>query len=473
VLSLGALWSALSGGAAGQGALAVRELTDFVIDSRQATPGSIFVALHGERQDGHDYVADAFRRGAVAALVSRPVSGCALTWPVRGDWPETTAQGPLCLQVPDVLRALQDVAAAWRRGHAGCRVIAVTGSVGKTSTKEAIAAVLSRRHRVLKSEGNLNNEIGLPLTLLRLAAEHERAILEMGMYGLGEIARLVEIAAPEVGVVTNVGPVHLERLGSMEAIALAKAELPQGLPRDGVAILNGDDGRVLAMAGLTAATTTITYGLGAGCDLRASDVASHGLQGLEAVLHHQGEAHPVRLPWLGRHNVYTALAAAAVGLAEGLSWPEITAGLAEGSALGRLAVLPGRTGATILNDAYNASPASMLADLDLLAELCGRRLALLGDMLELGGYEEEGHREVGRRAAEVLDVLATVGPRARWIAEEAQRANPALVVMTWQERHEAAGWLRSHLRAGDYVLVKGSRSMALDEVVALLCEEGA
>ncbi len=463
----------LGGGLEGQGPLAGRELSAVVIDSRQATPGSLFVALRGEKQDGHEHVADAFRRGAVAALVSRPVPGDAPAWPVGGPWPDVACAGPVCLQVPDVLRALQDAAAAWRRRHSGCRVIAVTGSVGKTSTKEALAAVLARRYRVLKSEGNLNNEIGLPLTLLKLTEEHERATLEMGMYGPGEIARLVEIAAPVMAVVTNVGPVHLERLGSVEAIARAKAELPQGLPPDGVAILNGDDARVRAMAALTPAATVLTYGLNSDCDLWAGDVVSLGLSGLEARFHCRGDVHPVRLPWLGRHNVYVALAAAAVGLAEGLSWDEITAGLAAGGSLGRMTVLPGLAGATILGDTYNASPASTLADLDLLAELQGRRLALLGDMLELGAYEEEGHREVGRRAAQVLHVLATVGPRARWIGEEAQRRNPQLVVKSWEERREAVSWLQQLLQAGDYVLVKGSRSMALDEVVPLLCREDA
>ena len=470
MLSLGALWSALSGSPEASGPLASRELAGVVIDSRKVTPGSLFVALRGERQDGHDFVADAFGRGAVAALVSRAVPGGWPTWPVQGAWPEGAVEGPVCLQVPDVLVALQEVASAWR-SRCRCRVVAVTGSVGKTSTKEAIAQVLARRGRVLKSEGNLNNEIGLPLTLLHLRAEHQWAVVEMGMYAPGEIARLVEIARPAVGVVTNVGPVHLERLGSIEAIARAKAELPQGLPAEGVAILNGDDERVRAMAEVTRAHA-ITFGLGAGCDLRATDVESHGLAGLAARFHHQGHVHQVRLPWLGRHNVYVALAAAAVGAAEGLAWSEITEGLAEAGTLGRMAILAGHAGSTILGDTYNACPASMLADLDLLAELQGRRLALLGDMLELGAYEEEGHRQVGRRAAEVLDVLATVGPRAHWIAEEARRCNPGLAVTAWQDREEAAAWLRSQLMPGDYVLVKGSRGMALDQVVPLLQREG-
>ena len=381
--------------------------------------------------------------------------------------------GSVGLLVPDVLWGLQDMAGSWRRQHPGCRVVGVTGSVGKTSTKEAIAAVLSHRHRVLKSEGNYNNEIGLPLTLLQLETDHSRVVLEMGMYAEGEIARLVEIARPSMGVVTNVGPVHLERLGSMEAVARAKAELPQGLPRDGVLILNGDDPRVRAMARETPASTIITYGLRSDCSLRAEKVESHGLGGIEAHFRYHGQVWPIRLPWLGRHNVYVALAAAAVGVAEGLPWEDIAAGLRECTSLGRLRVVSGVAGTTILDDTYNASPASTLANLDLLAELAGRRVAVLGDMLELGSYEEEGHRAVGRRAAEILDLLVTIGPRARWIAEEAQSLNPALTVQIQEDRRGVAAWLRQRLRAGDYVLVKGSRATALEEVVAALCEEGA
>lgn len=471
MLSLGAVWGALSDGPEPEGALAARRIGTVVIDSRQATAGSLFAALRGERQDGHDYVQDAFRRGAVAALISRPVPGC-LAASVEGPFPAPADPTvPLGLLVPDVLRALQDLAAATRRRHSRCRAVAVTGSIGKTSAKEAIAATLARRFRVLKSMGNYNNEIGLPLTLLELEDEHERAVLEMGMYAPGEIARLVEIAAPAVGVVTSVGPVHLERLGTIEAIAQAKAELAQGLPADGALILNGDDPRVRAMARQTPASTIITYGLGAGCDVRAEDVRSHGLEGIEARLCHGGAGQRVRLPWLGRHNVYAALAAAAVALAEGLGWDEIAAGLAGCAELARLRVLDGLAGATILDDSYNSSPASALADLDILADLEGRRLAVLGDMLELGSYEEQGHREVGRRAAEVLEVLVTVGRRARWIAEEARGLRPELVVQSYDDRQAAASWLSGQLRPGDRVLIKGSRAMGLEEVAAALGKE--
>lgn len=473
MLSLGALWSLLAGGPEPQGPLAARAISSIVIDSRQATPGSLFVALQGEKQDGHDYAGNAFERGAAAALISRPVAGCRVL-PVQGDFPEQ-ADGaePLGLLVPDVLCALQELAAGWRKRHAACRMIAVTGSVGKTSAKEAIAAALASHYSVLKSAGNHNNEIGLPLTLLNLEANHERAVLEMGMYALGEIARLVEIAAPQVGVVTNVGPIHLERLGSIEAIAQAKAELAQGLPRDGVLVLNGDDERVRAMAEATPASEVVTYGLTEGCDLRAESVESRGLEGIVACFRFRGREWTMNLPWLGRHNVYAALAAAAVGLGEGLSPEQIATGLAGCPGLGRLRIVEGAAGATILDDSYNASPASTLADLDLLNELDGRRLAVLGDMLELGSYEEQGHREVGRRAAQVLDVLVTVGARARWIADEARRAGSGKAIEAFEDRLAAAAWVRERLRPGDWLLIKASRAVALEDIVAVLSKEGA
>ena len=460
MLSLGALWSALTGTGDTDAPVAQRQFADIAIDSRRVQEGSLFVALRGERQDGHEFVADAFGRGAVAALVSRPV-GCGTS--VR-------VQGP-CLQVPDVLCALQDAAAAWRRRHPRCRVVAVTGSIGKTSTKEAIAAVLASAGRVLKSEGNFNNEIGLPLTLFRLGAEHTHAVLEMGMYAAGEIARLAQIAGPDVGVITNVGPVHLERLGSVDAIARAKAELAESLPDEGTLIVNGDDARVAAMAQATRARRLVRFGLGPECDVRASDVIGLGLEGFGARISHCGTSVQLELPWLGKHNVYVALAACAVGVVEGLQWPAIDAGLRGCANLGRLRVLRGAGGVTILDDTYNASPASSLADLDLLSELPGRHLAVLGDMLEMGTLEEEGHRQVGQRAGEVLSVLAAVGKRARWIAEEAQRRNPALIAWSGQDREAAVAWLRTQVLPGDHLLVKASRGMALEEVVAALAEE--
>ena len=377
---------------------------------------------------------------------------------------------PVCILVDDTQVALQQIAAAWRTRFTP-RVIGVTGSVGKTTTKEIIAAVLGQRYVTLKSPGNLNNEIGLPLTVLQMEERHERVVLEMGMYDLGEIAQLCRIAHPHVGVITNVGPVHLERLGTVERVAQAKAELVQALPADGVAVLNADDPMVSAMASQTRARV-FRYGLLPDADLWADEIAGEGLEGIRFRFHYQGDVVHVRVPLLGRHSVHTALRATAVGLIEGLSWDEIVPGLQNVETQLRLMVVRGVNGATLLDDTYNASPASTLAALNLLADLeigHGRRIAVLGDMLELGSYEEEGHRIVGARVADVADILITVGQRARLIAEEALASGlPATKVQAVADSETALAGLRSMLGPGDVVLVKGSRASHMDEIATAL-----
>src|SRR5512147_1497732 len=274
-----------------------------VIDSRAAGPGDLFVAFVGENTDGHQYVAEAFKRGAVAAIVERDVSIEALKYDLRSGSTLPSFRSlslPIVLRVDQSLSALQQLAKWWRNRFKNLRVIGITGSVGKSSTKELVAAVLQQNYTLLKSEGNFNNEIGLPLTLLQLEAKHQRAVLEMGMYAKGEITRLCELAQPMVGVVTIVAPVHLERLGSIEAIAEAKSELPRALPANGVAILNYDDERVRAMTAVTRAKV-LTYGLDPAADLWADDIVSEGLEGIHFTLHHRKEAFHVQVPLLGRH----------------------------------------------------------------------------------------------------------------------------------------------------------------------------
>jgi UDP-N-acetylmuramoyl-tripeptide--D-alanyl-D-alanine ligase len=443
-----------------------QKLTDVIIDSRQACPGSLFVALKGEREDGHDFIADAFERGAIAAIVEKelelqtsnfklPISNLQLL--------TSNLQFPVCFIVGDSLKALQQLAAYWRGKHTP-RVVGVTGSVGKTTTKEMIYGVVSQRFRTLKSEGNYNSEIGLPLTLLKLEPSHQRVVLEMGMYDLGEIAELAAIARPHIGVVTNVGPSHLERLGTIERITQAKAELVKALPDDGVAILNGDDPWVRRMAAKTKAEV-FYYGLDETCDLWANHIESQGLEGIRFRFHHGSETIHAKEPMLGRHSVHTALAAAAVGLVEGQSWEEIMDGL-RGAAQLRLLVVPGLRGSTILDDTYNASPASTIAALNLVEELDGRKIAVLGDMLELGVYEEEGHRKVGRRAMDVVAVLITVGERGRLIAEEALACGmEGDKVFVQEDNDSAVACLRGIIAPGDIILVKGSRGMKMEEIV--------
>lgn len=421
-----------------------------VIDSRQVQPGDLFFALRGEHHDGHDFVDEAVARGATGLVGERPLEAR----------PEVAV-----FQVSDSLAALQRLAAHWRARH-DVRVVGVTGSVGKTTCKELVAAVLGARWPVLKNEANLNTEIGLPLTLLQLTPEHQRAVLEMAMYGPGEIALLCRIARPQIGVVTNVGPVHLERLRSLGAIAAAKAELVQALPPDGAAVLNGDDPRVAAMASRPKARV-LFFGQSQQCHVRGGDLVSRGLDGISFRLSYGDASAQVEAPLPGRHHLYPALAAAAVGLAEGMALADVAAALREAQPELRLRVLPGPNGATILDDSYNASPQSMLAALDLLAELPGRRIALLGEMRELGAVEEEGHRQVGQRAAACADLLLVVGERARPLYEAAQTTGPAEVRFL-ASAQEVAPILRDELQPGDYLLVKASRALALESVIDAL-----
>jgi len=446
------VWEGLEGALVAGNGPTDRKFARAAIDSREVRKGDLFFALQGERRDGHHFVAQAIEAGALGAVIERPV-----------DAPAAAA----LFHVSDSLEALQRLAAWWRRRHE-VKVIAVTGSVGKTTCKELIASILGHKYAVLKSEANLNTEIGIPLTLLQLANEHERAVLEFGMYARGDIAALAQIARPATGVVTNVGPVHLERLGSMGAITAAKAELVEALPADALAVLNGDDARTVAMARRTPARVTY-YGYSEQSDVRASGVVSSGLEGTQFRLKYAGDCVDVRLPLPGRHYVYPALAAAAVALEEGLTLNEIAAALAEARLDLRSRIVRGPNGSTVLDDSYNASPASMLAALDLLAELPGRRIALLGDMLELGAAEEEGHRSVGERAATACDLLLTVGVRASSIAEAARRAG-ATDVRQVGTAGQAIEALRKELREGDHALIKASRAMALEEVVSALIE---
>jgi UDP-N-acetylmuramoyl-tripeptide--D-alanyl-D-alanine ligase len=449
-------------------------ITTIVIDSRDAKPGALFVAFAGDRVDGHDYVADAFSRGAVAAIIEHDVDTEALTLDLTDPGrtlPEAWSL-PLVLKVDNTLEGLHRAATFWRRSLPGIRVIGITGSVGKTTTKELVASVLARRYVTLKSEASYNNEIGLPVTLLRLTSAHERAVLEMGMYDVGEIADLARMGQPHVGVVTIVRPVHLERARTFERIVEAKRELVEALPPapEGAAILNYDDENVRKMADSTRARV-FYYGLSPQADLWADQIEGLGLDGIRFRLHHGDETLHVRVPLLGRHSVHTALRATAVGLVEGLSWQEIIEGLrgVEPSDQLRLVAVTGPDGATILDDTYNASPASTIAALNLLDELEGRKIAVLGDMLELGYYEQAGHEKVGMRALEVADVLVTVGARARTIGEVALRWGMSTdQVHILEDNDEAISLLKQLVRGDDVVLVKGSRALKMEEIVNAL-----
>ena len=454
--------------------LATTVITEAVIDSRQVIPGSLFVAIPGEKADGHDYIGEAFRRGASFALIQREVDASFRTLDLRSNpsaeaFPRQDLTPPMCLRVDNSVTALQQIARYWRR-KLDIRVIGITGSVGKSTTKEMIAEVLTTRYRTLKSPGNLNNEIGLPLTLLRLSSGHQRAILEMGFYVPGEIAFLCDIALPQIGVVTNIGTVHAERAGSQEAIARGKSELVQALPPapEGVAILNFDDPWVRKMEEKTKARVFF-YGLSPEANLWADNVVGLGLDGIRFRLHYRGETLHVKIPLIGRHSVHTALRAAAVGLADGMNWQEILEGLSQGHTQLRLVAVRSQTGALLLDDTYNASPESMLAALNLLDELDGRKVAVLGDMLELGPYERGGHELVGLRAAQVVNVLLTLGERAHIIAEAARRAGmKKSAIVEFDEFEPLMEWLKTNLTEKDAVLIKGSHGLRMDRIASML-----
>ncbi len=440
-----------------------------ILDSRQARGGAVFFAFAGENVDGHAYVVDAFERGAVAAVVDQDVEVVGSTLNIEdGLWPILLAT-PLVIRVPDVLQALQRAATFWR-AQMKTRVIGITGSVGKTTTKEVVSRVLARRYRVLHSAGSYNNEIGLPLTLLQLTSEHERVVLEMGMYVRGDIRALVEVAHPQLGVLTNVGPVHVERAGSLENIALGKRELVEALPPApaGVAILNYDDAHVRAMAGATEARIFF-YGLSPEAHLWADEVQSLGLDGLRVRLHYAGEEVYVRAPLLGRHSVHTILRATAVGLVEGLTWQEIVEGLQASTGELRLVSVPGPQGSLIIDDTYNSSPPSALAALNLLEDLEGRKIAVLGDMLELGAYEESGHLKVGCRAANVVAELLVVGKLAELLARGARLCGlPSEHVHVLLDNAAAVAKVKELLQPADIILVKGSRAMQMEDIVVAL-----
>ena len=429
------------------------------VDSRRVSALSCYVAIRGERVDGHRFVEEALRAGASAALVDHPI-----------DLPPDLDRAVVV--VSDPLIALGDLAGWWRGRHA-VRVVGITGSTGKTIAKEITADVLSRTMKTLRNEGNLNSETGLPMTLLRLEPDDQAAVLEMSMYTTGEIARLAEIARPEVGVVLAVHPAHLERAGSIERIAQAKAELPQALPPEGLAVLNADDARVAAMRDVTRAEVR-TFGLGSGAEVRASEITSLGLDGTTFTIQAPWGTRRVTSAMPGRHLVHHALAAAAVAERFDIPMDDVAEALAAGSrAAHRMEIVDSLAGARVVDDTYNASPISVRGALEFIAETPvasgRRRIAVLGDMLELGPDEERLHREIGSLAGETVDAVVAVGQRGRWIAESARASGNARVFEA-ADADEAAEVLERELApgVGDLVLVKASRGIGLDRTVDLL-----
>jgi UDP-N-acetylmuramoyl-tripeptide--D-alanyl-D-alanine ligase len=429
-----------------------------LIDSRAAKGGELFFPLKGEKADGHNFILDALQNGAQGSLLERDK----LFLLNKGMIPD----GKVVIVVEDSIHSLQNLA-SYHRNKLSIPLIAVTGSSGKTTTKDLIASVLSIRYNVLKTEGNLNNHLGLPLMLLRLGEEHQAAVMELGMSGLGEIALLTSLSKPAFGVITNIGEAHLGLLGSIDNIAKAKGEMLETMGPQGKALLNGDDPFLRAMGDKFG--NSFYYGFEKGVNLRALSCSPREMgYGFEAALP-SGATESFWIPLPGRHNVYNALAAAAVGLHFSLGPDEIRKGLAAGNITKlRMEKTLVKGGFWVINDSYNANPASMKAALDSLKESAQKNIsiAVLGEMLELGPAAEEKHFEVGKYLAFLgIDHLITLGALASHIARGAREAGiPPGNIIEASSNREVIEVLESFHLPGAYILIKGSRGMKMEKI---------
>lgn len=429
-------------------------------DSKLVKKNSIFVALKGERHDAHRFVGDAVRQGAACVIVHRSV-------------PKAQLGNATAVKVGDTLRALGDLA-HFRREQLGLKVLAITGSNGKTTTKEMVAAILAEgkldgvplRGAVLKTEGNFNNLVGLPLTLLRLTKKHKVAVVELGTNHPGEIARLTEIADPDLGVITSVAAAHLEGLKSLAGVAREKGSLYRGVRPGGTIAVNLDDPWVRRL-GAKFAGKKLTYGTGG--QLRAASLRVHAAHGMTFTLQHGRQRARIRLNYLGRHNVTNALGAAALALGAGVSLAAVRRGLARAQPYTMRMQHETWRGVGVLNDSYNANPGSMQAALETLALIGGRgkKTAVLGDMFELGSQSAKAHRELGRVAARAkIDQLYLLGAQAAQVRRGALSAGmSAAQVVVGDDHSDIATRLRPQLRRGDWLLVKGSRGMKMEKVL--------
>jgi len=437
------------------------EIKGVSTDTRTLRPGELFIALIGDNFDGHSFITEALDKGAGGLIVDRKIDL------------ESGSRIPV-IMVSDTTRALQDLAAFYRRSLSRLNVIGITGSVGKTTTKDLLASVLSRKYKVLKTEKNLNNHIGVPLNLLRLKGNEDFAVLEMGMNQKGEIRRLAEIAAPDIGVITNVGPVHLENLETVANVAREKSELVRALPEDGMVVLNYDDHYVKKMKHHFAGSEVLFFSLENRTTSVYADNISYSDQrrAMEFTVHYSdGLSQNCRLTKPGYHNVYNALPACILGRKVGLDAEEIESGLLYCSYTSLRMEFVEQDDYLIINDSYNANPLSVKSSLKLLSGFTGpRRLAVLGDMLELGSEKYDAHREVGKwLEAFNIDILVTVGELMSLAAEQAKKEGlPADRVFVCKDKPEAAQLLAEIIQPEDTILFKGSRGMALEELVGML-----
>ena len=433
------------------------EAAGVVIDSRKAGENFIFVATKGERVDGHQFIPDVFAKGALGVVCEKE--------------PESLP-GP-CIVVEDSFEALKQIGEFYRQ-QLPVKVVGITGSVGKTSTKEFVAAVLAMKYKVHKTLGNYNNEVGVPLTVLSMPEDTEVAVLEMGINHFGEMHNLSRIARPDICIMTNIGQCHLEFLGSREGILKAKSEMFDFMKEDGSVCINGDDD-MLASIKEVKGKKPVTFGLSEQCRVYAADIKGKGLFGSEAVIHGNGESFAVQIPLPGEHMVYNALAAAAAGQLLGLTPEEIRDGIAAvESVSGRshIVKLPDKV---LIDDCYNANPVSMEAAIDLLLQADGRRVAVMGDMFELGEQEKEMHARVGKYAADKgVECIICAGKLARCIYEGAREAagerkdGPAAEIFYFEDRESLLEGINQILKPGDTILIKASHGMGFEKVVEQL-----
>ncbi len=461
-LSLEHIAFACHGQYVGEESLKKLEIQGAVTDSRQVEEGYLFIPIKGERVDGHDFIPSVFERGALATLSERLLPAC---------------KGPYIL-VESCLQALKDIA-AYYRSQLTIPVIGITGSVGKTSTKEMIASVLSVRFRVLKTAGNFNNEIGLPLTILRIREEHEAAVVEMGISDFGEMHRLAEVARPDICVITNIGTCHLENLGDRNGVLRAKTEMFDHIGKGAAVILNGDDDKLITVK-TAGGNKPLFFGMGKGQEITMDQIENLGLRGTRARLHTPEGDTPVQVPIPGSHNLYNAMAAAGVGLHLGLTLSEIRQGIAAVKTIGGRSNLIETKGMLVVDDCYNANPMSMRASLDVLKTALGRKIAVLGDMGELGENEKQLHYEVGVYAAKAgIDVLFGVGTLAEEILRGAKDAvgeadredtetGNRMELFYYRTKEELLPHLQQFVKEGDTILVKASHFMDFPKIVEAL-----
>lgn len=438
------------------------QIRDIFTDSRNNTHSQgLFVPIVGETFNGHTFIHDAVIDGAAGALTTGAESQKALK-----DFPEDK----ILIEVEDTLTALGDLAKAIRNKFEG-KLIGITGSVGKTSTKEMIANLLATQYRIHKTQGNFNNEIGLPLTIFAVKKEHNAMVLEMGMSGLGEIARLSEISRPDIAVITNIGTSHIANLGSRQNILKAKLEILQGMSEDGVVILNADDNMLSGAKGMIK-QKTVTYGLDEEAGICAANAVIEGEEGIEFDVRMDGKEYPFHLPAPGMHNIYNALAAIAVGREMGISISNMQSGIKNYSSDGMRMGIVESNGVKYINDSYNASPISMTAALSVLKDIHvkGRRIAVLGEMMELGSWTQSSHYEVGMDAAKkMIDQLVVVGESSfytkRGAAEGGMKEEN---IIQLSSNREAIEFLKSFIKEGDAVLFKGSRGAKMEEIFKAL-----